>query len=72
MNQQYNILLKKRIHLNEGESFCFKCKGKGIVKHSQKTMSPATILLVCDKCLGSGKLDWIEIATGQKTRQSHD
>jgi len=52
----YNYYLHKDTILNEGDEFCPRCKGSGI----QSDPSPR----YCKKCLGKGKLDWIEQAMG--------
>jgi len=66
MDKQYNVNHRRYVELQEGEQFCPKCNGKGRVK---KNNLPLSITLECDKCLGSGKLDWIEKATGKKVKQ---
>jgi len=68
MNERYNTYHKRIIKLNEGEAFCLKCKGKGVVKQFPRTILSKEITLVCDKCLGDGKIDWIEKATGKRNR----
>ena len=62
-------LNKKRnqlIELKAGEQFCPKCRGSGLVPNRKKSLAWTTAkYLTCDKCLGDGKLDWVEIATGK-------
>ena len=48
--------------LEKGEIICDKCKGSGI---SSNKKIPK-IKYFCPKCLGFGKLDWIENITGSK------
>lgn len=51
--------------LKEGEIICDKCKGTGSTKiQRNSTMSgPYHPVMMCLKCLGEGKLDWIENIT---------
>lgn len=44
--------MKRDLELEEGEVVCDKCKGE--------------YTFYCSKCLGTGKLDWIENARGGK------
>jgi len=46
--------------LKPGELICDQCKGNG----DSITYNP------CSKCLGSGKLDWIENVVGKKYNES--
>jgi len=59
--------MKKKIELKEGEIICPKCKGKGTYcfkgVYSNKR--------ICEKCFGSGKLDWVEIIVGKKDLSYH-
>jgi len=70
MDKRYNIYHKRLISLNEGEQFCPKCGGKGKVKDYNKyrLYKSSLISLVCNKCLGDGKIDWIETAIGKSSR----
>ena len=68
MDKQYNSFLKNYIILQEGEQFCPKCKGKGLVRIKNATSIGAKFSLKCDKCLGDGKIDWIEKVTGKKVK----
>jgi len=61
---RYNKHLKCRIYLNEGERSCPKCQGAGTLVTRRRGRS-RVISLVCNKCLGYGKLDWVEDATGR-------
>lgn len=67
MNERYNDYRKRLISLNEGEKFCPKCDGRGRVKEFNK-YRVNKISLICNKCLGDGKIDWIETATGKSSR----
>ena len=61
----YNKVLKKYITIDNGEECCPKCKGKGCVrKYKKTTYYEFNPLLACDKCLGNGKIDWVEKITG--------
>ena len=64
--KRYNINKKQHIKLLDGEKFCPKCDGRGRVRKSKRS-DVLSIMLQCDKCLGDGKIDWIEEATGKKT-----
>jgi hypothetical protein len=48
---------------------CDKCKGEKRFLVPGKQIDENTYMAVfktCDKCLGDGKLDWIEMAIGKK------
>ena len=68
INKRYNINKKQYIELNEGERFCSKCDGSGRVRNRKYGLP--IITLKCDKCLGDGKIDWIEEVIGKKTKQT--
>ena len=61
---RYNSHLKQHIVLQEGEHFCKKCGGAGMVARSNSFRKEK---LICEKCLGEGKLDWIEKAVGKRS-----
>lgn len=63
---RYNSHTRKHIVLKEGEYFCKKCNGSGVVPRSNG-YHKRNSTLVCDKCLGEGKLDWIEKAVGKRS-----
>jgi DnaJ-class molecular chaperone len=70
-NERYNIFLKKVITLSDGEEFCPVCDGKGKIQSHRKEkpyVKSHTYIynLQCHKCLGAGKLDWVEKVTGKK------
>jgi DnaJ-class molecular chaperone len=49
---------------------CDKCDGNGVLKESYKYIiedDPDIYMMtqMCDKCLGTGFLDWIENVTGK-------
>lgn len=67
MNKRYNSNNKRYVEICEGEQFCPKCNGKGRVK---KNHLPLSNTLECSECLGTGKLDWVEKATGKKVKQN--
>ena len=55
--------------LKEGEVLCDKCEGGALPTNkelSQHTHGNQMIQETCPKCLGTGKLDWIEAAMGGK------
>lgn len=64
MNKRYNQHKKNIISLNEGEEFCSKCDGRGLTREYTNYINDY-LTLVCDKCLGDGKIDWIEKAVGK-------
>jgi DnaJ-class molecular chaperone len=57
------------ITLKEGEVLCDKCRGEGIVLRVTKNTIRDNESVACKKCLGHGKLDWIENVTGS-TREN--
>jgi len=69
--KRYNRYSKRFVFLKKGEDFCDKCKGSGLVTRSRSkrnNIHGSTVnTLVCSKCLGSGKLDWLEKAVGKKS-----
>lgn len=71
IHRRYNKNKKCYVELEEGEQFCPKCDGSGRVpKRNGKYASIRFAAeLNCDKCLGDGKIDWIERATGKKQKQ---
>ena len=53
--------------LEPGEVICPVCKGSGkLVGNNPKNFKPKTFTFPCNKCLGTGKLDWIEMCMGKK------
>ena len=73
----YNKYKRKVIVLSEGEEFCKKCRGRGVVYAPGKLKNPSFTTKVyplrCNECLGDGKIDWIEKVTGkQKTMSGTD
>ena len=55
-----------KLILGEGEVECERCKGTGSTKVKRDpTMSgPYRPIMMCLKCFGTGKLDWIEVVVG--------
>jgi hypothetical protein len=51
------------IVLNEGEMICDKCEGTG---KESNTSASTLYSRFCKKCLGSGKVDWVDNAMGGK------
>jgi len=58
------------VNLRKGEIVCDKCKGTGStkVKRDLTKSGPYRPTIICLKCLGGGKLDWIENIIGVRTR----
>lgn len=54
------LLKGMRPRLEEGEVFCDRCNGTGIVDNTKGSGT-----YNCRKCLGTGKLDWIENVVGK-------
>lgn len=65
---RYNSYKKKYITLKEGEYFCKTCDGAGVVIRSNSTNKKVG-KLTCHKCLGEGKLDWVEKAVGKQPKR---
>ena len=53
----------KKLELLEGEMICPKCNGTGVY-YNKYDISTFT----CSKCLGEGKLDWIENIVGKQNK----
>ena len=68
MDKQYNMFLRNYITLKDGERFCEKCKGRGKVPKMAKPQGTGTAMLVCNECLGDGKIDWVEEVLGKKRK----
>ena len=71
----FNKYKNKLIYLKEGEDFCKKCKGKGMVTIKGKfrfIFSTKYHTLKCNVCLGDGKIDWIEKVTGKPKMSTLD
>ncbi len=59
------------MELEPGEVVCDQCKGTGYPNNNEIDYNNKFYynhLDVCDKCNGSGKLDWIENIVGKKSR----
>ena len=52
-----------KIKCEEGELICDKCEGRGSIPSIQ---NPQTMASTCSKCLGAGKVDWVENILGKK------
>jgi len=63
---RYNVMLDQRIFLDKGEEFCSKCNGSGSLASRHKSYNGKSYKLTCPKCLGMGKLDWIEVIRGKR------
>ena len=69
--KRYNKFLKSMTVVEKGEELCTQCQGAGLYAPKQaynKYGFPLTkkAMLVCNKCLGEGKIDWVEKATGKR------
>lgn len=51
--------------LEEGEVFCPKCNGGGSYPYKFVKLEDPKYCR-CNKCLGTGKLDWIEVCMGKR------
>jgi len=58
-----------RMEIKDGEVECNKCYGAGIIDEDD-----STVMLTCQRCSGTGKLDWISNAMVEidKTSLLHD
>jgi len=52
-------LIRTKVKLLEGESYCEHCNGTGFSKEDN--------LYFCPHCLGTGKFDWIEKIVGKNS-----
>jgi len=64
MRGTYNFYTRKSIVLEEGEVLCNKCHGEGVVWRVTKKTILGSETGECEKCLGYGKLDWLENMMG--------
>ncbi len=66
--KRFNTFKNKFIKLSEGEQFCKKCRGRGMVPNkSKEKFFPFSKrqFLICNICLGDGKIDWVEKVIGK-------
>lgn len=49
------------MELEPGEVICDKCKGRGTIPKVVKPAGEIVTDIICRKCHGAGKLDWIEL-----------
>lgn len=69
---RYNKFLKGLISLREGEEWCGKCHGDGVVICKRDSgMFRKGHPLTCNECMGDGTVDWVEKATGKKHNVIH-
>jgi len=64
---------RKLAKLGPGESHCPDCGGSGIFKiDDQRDHNKIGIVdhILCDKCLGTGKLDWVEKIVGKEEKKN--
>jgi DnaJ-class molecular chaperone len=52
-----------KVELSPGEEICPKCKGKGENPDAEENCS---IDLICFRCNGTGKVDWVTKAMGER------
>lgn len=69
--KRYNFNLNQIIEINDSETVCSKCLGRGRVSKNNGVFSSIRKrnkqqTLCCDVCLGEGKLDWVEKIVGKK------
>ena len=57
------VSTSENLKLEEGEMICDKCEGKGCISSK---IDPTTMASSCQKCQGTGKVDWIENIVGKK------
>jgi DnaJ-class molecular chaperone len=71
IEKRYNYYHKKIIAIGDGERFCPKCNGKGKIFSGKEFYLRRifNIRLTCDKCLGDGKIDWVEQAIGKQSKE---
>jgi excinuclease UvrABC ATPase subunit len=50
------------VKLEEGEVFCNKCKGEGVIPLDEKRYLNGS-WYSCSRCRGTGKMDWISNIT---------
>ena len=53
--------MKNKLYLKVGELICDKCKGQGDYNTFSKSIS-----IWCSRCEGTGKVDWISNAMGDR------
>jgi len=68
--------MKPNLIINPGEVLCDKCSGDGWIKRENKNENNSQFFdylnIICDKCYGVGKLDWIEIIVGKEKPKPKD
>jgi hypothetical protein len=58
------------LKLEAGEIICDKCDGKTFIQYTEKRGNGFyPMKMVCPKCKGHGKLDWVENITGTKKEE---
>ena len=68
IEETHNHFTYLPVFLEEGEVLCSKCHGEGVVwRVTIETIQNKEDFL-CKKCLGSGKLDWLENMMGGKKK----
>ena len=64
--KKYKNIIKTQ-PLKEGEQRCVRCDGGGIVYIFEEAI-PSIHDLVCPKCNGEGKINWIEDVFGKQKK----
>jgi len=59
-------LRKNKLKVNEYEKICPKCGGKGHIYAKHKIFS--NLIVCCDNCKGTGKIDWVDIIKKRLTK----
>jgi hypothetical protein len=63
------VAMEQKIILEPGEMVCSKCNGRGSeIRNIQSGFKTARRRVVCQKCGGLKKIDWIQNATGANKR----
>ena len=69
---RYNKFNKCLRELSKGEEWCKKCRGDGVVVCKRDSgMFRKGHPLTCNECMGDGKVDWVEKATGKSHNVIH-
>lgn len=55
-----------KIELNPGEHLCDECNGEGRTGFTIPNKHIRSYPIICNKCRGNGKLDWIENIVGKR------
>jgi len=58
-----------KIELLPGEEICPKCKGTG---NNERDETDRSFYFICFRCRGTGKVDWVTRAMGQRELSPYD